>query len=81
MRAQQRASTGGGWKRAWKRTALDGFFTAATFGLGQTLRVGMYARYPKWFYRGGIRSWGKARELSRHAGWGGKYIYKGIKGL
>lgn len=42
VRAEQRASEGGGWERTWRANAHDGLFTAATFGVGGGLRFAKF---------------------------------------
>ncbi|MDY0813535.1 hypothetical protein [Kitasatospora purpeofusca] len=48
VRAQQRASEGGGWRRTWRANAADGVFSAAGFGAtaaGRNAALGGWARW------------------------------------
>ncbi|MFF9018534.1 RHS repeat-associated core domain-containing protein [Streptomyces sp. NPDC014870] len=68
VRAQQRASEGGGWKKTWRANVFDGIVTAGTFGTGSALRYAKFgnlsgiverARVPS-FYQGAAWRGGEA---------------------
>ncbi|WP_432950958.1 RHS repeat-associated core domain-containing protein [Kribbella sp. CA-253562] len=71
VRAQQRASRGGGWRKTWRRNAGDAFFTAAGFGIGRAFQAGFYTKYPRW---GGRRI-----KNPINGGWKARGVTAGLK--
>ncbi|MFJ4679594.1 DNRLRE domain-containing protein [Kitasatospora sp. NPDC088783] len=69
VRAQQRASEGGGWRRTWRSNLADGIFTAATFGNSTALRFARFSRLSGLVERARIPS------MFSRAAWRGATIY------
>ena len=76
MRSEQRASEGGGWRRTFQASARDGLITAATMGVGQSLKFLKYGAR--------LRAWRQYPSLGLH--WRGlsvvqkATVWVGVKG-
>ena len=79
IRAQQRASTGGGWRRTWRANAMDGIWTAASFGFGQMGRYLKYGRLGRWRNNTELRSeWYSPKSKYRLGRWSRHAIRGGL---